>query len=97
MEINVNSRLERWRAEIDLIDAELLRLLNRRASIVVAIGRLKQRAGLPFHDPNRERNILGRVNQINVGPMDERAVIKIFGRIIFESRRIASKPNIKPE
>jgi chorismate mutase-like protein len=95
MEVNWNISLESWRAEIDSIDAELLRLLNKRASLVMEIGRLKLRAGVPFYDPTREQNILARANQINIGPMDKRAITKIFRRIIFESRRIASDPNIK--
>jgi chorismate mutase-like protein len=96
MEVNVNVGLESWRAEIDSIDAELLRLLNKRASLVVEIGRLKRRVGVPFYDPHRERNILARAHRINIGPMDKRAITKIFRRIMFESRRIASGQNIKP-
>lgn len=97
MEIDVESKLVCWRAEIDLIDAELLRLINRRAQIVLTIAGLKQRAGLAFYDPHRERKILARVKQINVGPMSERAITKIFRRIILESRRNASSPRIEPE
>jgi chorismate mutase/prephenate dehydratase len=38
------------REEIDRIDAELLRLLNRRALLALEIGELKARAGLPLKD-----------------------------------------------
>ena len=80
--------IEHWRREIDDIDAELLRLLNMRARLAVKVGALKQAADLPCCDPERERNILQRLQQINDGPLDKRAVNKVFRRIIHESRRV---------
>jgi len=80
--------IEHWRKEIDDIDAELLRLLNMRARLAVKVGALKQAADLPCCDPERERNILQRLEEINDGPLDQRAVGKLFRRIIRESRRV---------
>jgi chorismate mutase len=80
--------IEHWRKEIDDIDAELLRLLNMRARLALKVGVLKQAAALPFCDPERERNVLQRLHEINDGPLDERAVGKVFRRIIRESRRV---------
>lgn len=83
--------IEHWRKEIDDIDAELLRLLNMRARLALKVGALKQAADLPFCDPDRERHVLRRVQEINCGPLDERAVGKVFRRIIRESRRVESE------
>jgi len=80
--------IEHWRKEIDDIDAELLRLLNIRARLALKIGAHKQAADLPFCDPDRERTVLQRLREINNGPLDERAVGKVFRRIICESRRL---------
>jgi len=80
--------IEHWRKEIDDIDAQLLRLLNMRARLALKVGALKQTADLPFCDPDRERQVLHRMQEINCGPLDERAVGKVFRRIIRESRRI---------
>ena len=80
--------IEHWRSEIDQIDAELLRLLNIRARLALKVGALKQAADLPFCDPERERTVLQRLQEINSGPLDERAVGKVFRRIIRESRRV---------
>jgi len=80
--------IEYWRKEIDDIDAELLRLLNMRARLAVKVGALKQAANLPLGDPERERNVLQRLQEINCGPLDERAISKVFRRIIRESRRV---------
>lgn len=80
--------IEHWRKEIDDIDTELLRLLNMRARLALKVGALKQAANLPFCDPERERNVLQRLQDINDGPLDKRAVNKLFRRIIRESRRV---------
>ena len=80
--------IEDWRAEIDAIDNELLRLINRRARLAVRVGVIKQRAGLPLCDRDRERDVLARAQRINLGPLADEAVAKIFRRIIYESRRI---------
>ena len=82
--------IEHWRREIDDIDAELLRLLNMRARLALKVGALKQAAQLPFCDPDRERIVLQRLEKLNDGPLDGRAVGKVFRRIICESRRLES-------
>ena len=80
--------IEHWRREIDDIDEELLRLLNMRARLALKVGALKHAANLPFCDPDRERSVLQRLQEMNCGPLDERAVDKVFRRIIRESRRV---------
>ena len=82
--------IDHWRKEIDDIDAELLRLLNMRARLALKVGALKQASNLPFCDPDRERSVLQRLQDLNSGPLDERAVGKVFRRIIRESRRVQS-------
>jgi len=66
----------------------LLRLLNIRARLALKVGALKQAAQLPFCDPERERIVLHRLQELNGGPLDERAIDKVFRRIIRESRRV---------
>jgi len=80
--------IEHWRKEIDEVDAELLRLLNVRARLALKVGALKKAQRLPFCDPDREQYVLTRLQDINTGPLDDRAVYKLFRRIIRESRRI---------
>ena len=80
--------IDHWRKEIDDIDAELLRLLNMRARLALKVGALKQALDLPVSDPERERIVLQRLQELNDGPLDQRAVGKVFRRIIRESRRV---------
>ena len=77
-----------WRAQIDMIDTELLRLLNQRAQLAIEIGALKRRDSSPLCDPARERQVLSQARGANCGPLDDEAVAKIFRCIIDESRRI---------
>ena len=83
--------IEYWRAEIDEVDRELLRLLNRRARLAIKVGALKRVAGLPCCDPDREQVVLSTLRRANTGPLDSRAVTKLFRRIIRESRRIETQ------
>jgi len=83
--------IEYWRAEIDEIDRELLQLLNRRARLAMKVGALKKTAGLPCCDPEREHVVLRTLQKANTGPLDQRAVAKLFRRIIVESRRVEAR------
>lgn len=80
--------LEDCRKEIDAIDAQILSLLNKRAEAAGKIGVLKAKAGLPIIDLDRESEVLRRVSQANNGILADDSVIKIFRRIIRESRQI---------
>jgi len=79
--------IERRREEIDLIDAELLGLLNRRVVLAREVGRRKRGAGLPLRDARRERQILARIRERNRGPLGPAAVERLFRAILAESRR----------
>ena len=75
-------RIEDWRAELDSIDNELLRLLNRRARVAVKAGS----AGTVAQTCDVE-DALQRACRANAGPLGEQAVAKIFRRIVSETRR----------
>ncbi len=79
------------RDKIDAVDSQLLVLLNERMSHVIAIGEIKHAAGERLYDPERERAILQRLADENNGPMTSDAVMRLFERIIDESRYIERK------
>ena len=81
-------QLQECREKIDAIDAEILRLLNRRAGLSKHIGQVKARAGLPVIDLHREDIILRRVVRNSAGEISPDAVERIYGEILAESRRI---------
>ncbi len=80
--------IEDLRAEIDRIDSDLLKIFNKRASLALKIGELKKVSGLPIFDPNREKQIFQRMKQENPGPLDDQAIVRLFERVIDESRRL---------
>jgi len=85
---NEPGSIESFRDEIDRLDSELLRIFNRRASLALSIGQIKKTKGLPVYDPNREKKIFERMKGDNTGPLDDGAVIRLFERVIDESRRL---------
>ena len=77
-----------WRDEIDRIDEELLRLLNRRSACALEIGRIKRELNIPIYSPNRETEVIRHVTSLNEGPLEMGAIRRLFERIIDESRSL---------
>ena len=89
-------KLEDWRKEIDSIDEEIVRLVNRRAKIAREIGVLKAAAGLPVADETREDEILrNAVAARGKGILKREAVIRIFRALIRESRNVQTETQAK--
>lgn len=76
------------RQRIDLLDDVLLRIFNERARLALEIGHLKKGLDLPVFDPAREKRIFARMKQDNPGPLDDGAIVRLFERVIDESRRL---------
>jgi chorismate mutase len=82
------AELERLRASIDEIDRVLVKLLNQRARYALAIGRVKKETRVPVYSPEREHEVLGKVEQVNGGPLSVEALRRLFERIMDEARRL---------
>jgi chorismate mutase len=80
--------IDELRGKIDSLDDDLLRLFNQRAGIALKIGELKKQTGLPIFDPEREKRIFKRMKTANPGPLDDQAIVRLFERVIDESRRL---------
>ena len=76
------------RTEIDRLDGELLRIFNERAGLALKIGEIKKGLALPIYDPGREKRIFQRMKESNPGPLDDQAIVRLFERVIDESRRL---------
>ncbi len=76
------------RKRIDALDEELLRIFNERSALAVRIGELKKELHLPVYDPGREKAIFERLKQMNPGPLDDQAIVRLFERVIDESRHL---------
>ena len=80
------------RKEIDRIDRELVRLLNRRAAEAVKIGEVKRTFDEPIYQPEREEEIFRQVQAENQGPLEDQALRRLFERILDEARRLERSP-----
>jgi len=76
------------RQRIDLLDDVLLRIFNERARLALEIGHHKKLLDLPVYDPSREKRIFIRMKEDNPGPLDDGAIVRLFERVIDESRRL---------
>ncbi|HET9839471.1 MAG TPA: chorismate mutase [Candidatus Angelobacter sp.] len=83
--------LGEWRQEIDALDSELLRLLNRRAAIACEIATVKVASGMPAYDPGREAQVLERIAAQNEGPFEDESVRAIFHSVVHETRCLGTK------
>ena len=81
-------KINDWRRKIDAIDTAMLHLLNLRTELALEVGRLKGQAGVSLRVPMREQEILSRLKELNPGPLDGKAVEKIYQVVLNESIRI---------
>lgn len=85
---DIQATIASFREEIDRLDSELLSIFNRRATLALQIGRIKKTLNLPVYDPSREKRIFDRMKGDNPGPLDDGAVVRLFERVVDESRRL---------
>jgi chorismate mutase/prephenate dehydratase len=81
-------KLRQFRQKIDTIDQNILKLLNKRADIVINIGKLKEKDNIDFWDPKREKEIFAQLKTLNKGPLPNEAILNIFHEIVTATRHI---------
>ena len=76
--------LQPVRAEIDEIDAQLVDLLNRRARCAQQVGEIKAQHGEAgiIYRPEREAQVLRRLQDINPGPLSNESVTWFFREVM---------------
>lgn len=90
--------LNKLRLGVDTIDRELVALLSKRTKHSILIGRIKRSMGLPTYNPEREKFINEKIGSYAEEPLRKEAVMRIYERILDESRAIqreeANKGNL---
>ena len=78
--------LEAVRDRIDAIDQDLTRLLNERAACALRVGEIKQAdpsgEAPVFYRPEREAQILARIQADNPGPLSDEDLARLFREVI---------------
>ena len=84
MSEDLKGSLQPVRAEIDDIDAQLVELLNRRARCAQRVGEIKARHGEAgfIYRPEREAQVLRRIQDLNNGPLPNESVTWFFREVM---------------
>ena len=80
--------LEEYRAELDVLDAELVALLEKRMGISRNIGAAKRATDIPIYQPEREQLILKKVTALVKDSGNGEGVRNVYRTIFAESREI---------
>ena len=84
----MSEKLKQCRDQIDRIDNEMLQLLNQRAALAQQIGHLKDN-GVVLR-PEREAQVLQRLQANNVGPLSNDAIAALFTEVMSQCRALES-------
>jgi len=84
--------LNKFRSEIDSIDAQVLKLVNARAKLAREIGHVKEDGVI--YRPEREAQVLRTMQEANEGPLASEAVSNIFRAVMSNCRALEKKLSI---
>jgi chorismate mutase len=79
--------VQRLRDEISELDRSILDAVNGRIELVAALRRHKEEVGLPFLDPDRERQLLDELASANRGPLSDDGLRELFGELLELTKR----------
>ena len=68
-----------------MIDAQIIKLLDKRFGVSKAIGKLKRKNGDRIVQPKREKEILAKIRKRS---KNKNAIVKIFKIVMRESKRL---------
>ncbi len=85
---DVRARIDGLRSEIDDVDRDIVRLLNRRAELALAIREIKPQIDRPLYDPRREEQIFEHLAAANEGPLFNDNLREIYEAILHVSKEL---------
>lgn len=78
--------MEKFRKEIDKIDSEIARLLEKRFEICSEIGDFKTKNNIETEDKSREKQIFEKIEQTNFKYLNN--IKEVESKILLESKKI---------
>ncbi|WP_233802735.1 prephenate dehydratase [Paraburkholderia sp. HP33-1] len=88
MDDELNTRLKPLRDRIDALDAQLIALLNQRASVALEVGEVKKHFNAPVFRPEREMQVIARLQEMSAGPLSDEHIGAIWREIMAASRAL---------
>lgn len=86
--------LAQLRQELNSIDDTLLELLNKRMDLVYEVGKIKAKSGGAIYRPEREKEIIDRLDAVNSGKLNRSAIEALFLEIFAISRNLELPENV---
>ena len=86
-EPHIDPTVLRLRGEISEVDRAILAVINTRLELVAHLKRHKQAVGLPFLDPDRERELIEELDGRNAGPLSAEGVRELYAYLLDLTKR----------
>ncbi|OYT93562.1 MAG: chorismate mutase [Burkholderiales bacterium PBB3] len=86
--------LPELRVQIDALDLELLNLLNRRAALANEVGEIKRLEGSAVFRPEREAQVIHRLQESNDGLLKDGSVAVIWREIMSACRALEAPQRV---
>ena len=90
----VDEQLADLRVRIDVVDQQLIHLLNARAKLAQAVGEVKKLDGSPVFRPDRELQVIERIQRHNPGPILADSIGPIWREIMSACRALEAKQKV---
>ena len=81
----------RLRGEISEVDRAILAVVNTRIELVAHLRRHKDAVGLPFLDPDRERELIEELDGKNAGPLSSEGLRELYVYLLDLTKREVGK------
>jgi chorismate mutase / prephenate dehydratase len=89
-----DDKLQALREKIRNKDRQIVKLLNERSSLSIAIGKEKSKHSRDVYDSPQEKKVYAYIEEVNDGPLSSRALSDIFREIISSSRALQGQVSI---
>jgi len=94
MKMEAEEKIRLLRQKIDSLDQEILRLLNERAEVALEVGKVKSGSRIVPYNPQREEEILRRLESSSQGSFPGRAIFRVFREVISACRSLEAELTI---
>lgn len=87
--------LNALRENIETLNIEILKLLSERGEIAKQIGQEKRKQGTAIYDPEREKQMINKLLDLNDGPFDDNVIKQLFKEIFKASTELQKSESEK--
>ena len=88
----MKEKILKYREEIDKLDEQILKLINKRAKCAIEIGKIKQQdSSSSIYVPQREKQVISNLIKINTGPLINEDIKNIYTEIMSSCRGLEKR------